>query len=254
MTRSNPPSQAAPGGLQLTKYSFGVGDRFAHQAKAQLRACLLAARPGLEIIPVWNKSNREHTIVGSKPGSVRTAAEAAVRELGWKKPFHVDADHITLETVEGFLESSDYYTLDVAAAIGKPALTSEVDSFLARHPELLERIELPGIDRRFDGVVGEEAFVVLLDKSGGNQGLGRAFGFFVRHLDAEKSAVDLLRLHPQIPEDVGGGLRRPPALAGNVFDQECLYQGDASAPLIQALLALDGETIEEAIHFKTVFG
>jgi len=150
MKMSNPSRAAGPplpGGLQLTKYSFGVGDRFAHQAKAQLRACLLAARLGLEIIPVWNKSNREHTIVGSKPGSVRTAAEAAVRELGWKKPFHVDADHITLETVEGFLESSDYYTLDVAAAIGKPALTSEVDSFLARHPELLERIELPGIER-----------------------------------------------------------------------------------------------------------
>ena len=66
MMMSNLHSQPAPGGLQLTKYSFGVGDRFAHQAKAQLRACLLAARPGLEIIPVGNKSNREHTIVGSK--------------------------------------------------------------------------------------------------------------------------------------------------------------------------------------------
>ena len=133
--------------MKLAKYSLGVGDRFAHQAKAQLRACVLAARRGLEITPVWNKSNREHTIVGSKPGSVRTAAEAAVRELGWMKPFYVDADHITLETVEAFLEASDYYTLDVAAAIGKPALTSEVDSFLVRHPELRDRIELPGIER-----------------------------------------------------------------------------------------------------------
>jgi len=147
MTMSNSHSQAAPGGLQLTKYSFGVGDRFAHQAQAQLRACVLAARQGLEIIPVWNKSNREHTVVGSRPGSVRTAAEAAVRELGWTKPFYIDADHITLETVEGFLESSDYYTLDVAAAIGKPALSSEVAGFLARHPELRQRIELPGIER-----------------------------------------------------------------------------------------------------------
>ncbi len=29
--------------LTLAKYSVGVGDRFAHQAKAQLRACVMAA-------------------------------------------------------------------------------------------------------------------------------------------------------------------------------------------------------------------
>ena len=51
----------------LGKYSIGVGDRFAHQAKAQLRACQLAAERGVEVIPVWNKSNREHTIIGSEP-------------------------------------------------------------------------------------------------------------------------------------------------------------------------------------------
>jgi len=147
MTSPKPRSKAASGGLYLAKYSFGLGDRFAHQAKAQLQACLLAAQHGLEIIPVWNKSNREHTTVGSKPGSVRTAAEAAVRELGWTKPFHIDADHITLETVDDYLASSDYYTLDVAAAIGRPSLTSEVEGFLARHPELLQTIELPGIER-----------------------------------------------------------------------------------------------------------
>jgi len=42
-----------------------VGDRFAHQAKAQLQACIEAARAGVEVIPVWNKSNREHNIIGS---------------------------------------------------------------------------------------------------------------------------------------------------------------------------------------------
>ena len=83
--------------LTLAKYSVGVGDRFAHQAKAQLRACLLAAESGVEVIPVWNKSNREHTIIGSEPGSVRRAADAAVKHLGWDKPYHVDADHIRLE-------------------------------------------------------------------------------------------------------------------------------------------------------------
>ncbi len=88
--------------LTLAKYSIGVGDRFAHQAKAQLRACMQAGKLGAEVIPVWNKSYREHSTVGSEPGSVRAAADAAVRELGWKKPYHVDADHIRLETVDGF--------------------------------------------------------------------------------------------------------------------------------------------------------
>ncbi len=136
-------SAAAP--LRLAKYSFGVGDRFARQGKAQLRACILAANDGVDVVPVWNKSNREHLIVGSQPGDVRRAAEAAVRELGWAGMFHVDADHITLETVEGFLASSDYYTLDVASAIGRPAQATEIAEFVARHPELLERIALPGI-------------------------------------------------------------------------------------------------------------
>src|SRR5438270_12889176 len=107
--------------LRLAKYSIGVGDRFAHQARAQLRACVLAAEQGAEVIPVWNKSNREHTIVGSEPGSVRTAADAAVRELGWKKPYHVDADHIRLDTVDRFLTASDFYTIDVADSIGQTA-------------------------------------------------------------------------------------------------------------------------------------
>src|SRR5215510_2790673 len=107
--------------LTLAKYSVGVGDRFAHQAKAQLRACVLAAERGVEVIPVWNKSNREHTIIGSEPQSVRMAADAAVKELGWKKPYHVDADHIRLDTVDRFIPASDFYTIDVADWIGKPA-------------------------------------------------------------------------------------------------------------------------------------
>lgn len=131
--------------LRLEKYSFGMGDRFAHQAKAQLRACLLAAEDGIDVVPVWNKSNREHKFIGSKPEQVRNAAESAVRELGWTRPFHVDADHITLETVDAYLESSDYYTLDVASAIGRITQPSEVDQFLSRHPEILRPIDLPGL-------------------------------------------------------------------------------------------------------------
>jgi tagaturonate epimerase len=146
MTSPAPHARSTGIPLLLGQYSLGVGDRFARQARAQLRACVKAAQHGLNIIPVWNKSNREHMIVGSKPASVRAAAEAAVRELGWTAPWHVDADHITLETVDGFLDSSDYYTLDVAAAIGKPAPGDRVDAFLASYPELLQRIHLTGME------------------------------------------------------------------------------------------------------------
>ncbi|MBK5294248.1 MAG: hypothetical protein JJE04_21530 [Acidobacteriia bacterium] len=122
--------------LVLSKFSLGVGDRFAHQAPAQLKACRQAADQGFEVIPVWNKSNREHLIVGSKPDSVRAAADEAVRLAGWTKPYHVDADHINLKTVDGFLNSSDFYTIDVADWIGKPAEPAAVAAFTARHPEL----------------------------------------------------------------------------------------------------------------------
>jgi hypothetical protein len=131
--------------LKIQKFTLGVGDRFAHQAKAQLRACQLAAEAGVEIIPVWNKSNREHLIVGSEPISVRAAADAAVKDSGWKNPYYVDADHINLDTVDRFIAASDFYTLDVAHFIGKPAKQEDIDAFVARHSELIGALGVPGI-------------------------------------------------------------------------------------------------------------
>jgi len=125
-----------PEQLILSKNSLGVGDRFAHQAEAQLQACLMAAEQGVEVIPVWNKSNREHNIIGSEPGSVRQSADAAVKKLGWTKPYHVDADHINFDTVDRFLTPSDFYTIDVADWIGKPASNEDARAFVAKHPEL----------------------------------------------------------------------------------------------------------------------
>src|SRR5450755_1443497 len=135
--------------LTLEKFSLGVGDRFAHQAKAQLQACVLAAAQGVTVIPVWNKSNREHGIVGSEPASVRAAADEAVRQAGWKQAYHVDADHINLGTVDRFIDASDFYTLDVAAAIGQAAEADGVDAFVVRHPELEGTVNILGIDRPF---------------------------------------------------------------------------------------------------------
>src|ERR1700679_1335000 len=123
--------------LELPRFSVGVGDRFAHQAKAQLRACIMAGDAGVEVIPVWSKSNREHMIIGSEPTQTRAAADAAVKELGWKLPYFLDADHINLKTVQRFLDPCDFFTLDVADLIGKPAKEEDVKAFLGAHPELV---------------------------------------------------------------------------------------------------------------------
>jgi hypothetical protein len=127
----------------LEKFSIGVGDRFAHQAKAQLKACQLLDSDGVAVVPVWNKSNREHTFIGSEPSSVREAAQEAIEALDWKGGWHVDADHIGLKTVDRFLSCSDFFTLDVADAIGQPAAPEEVAAFIDRHPELVGTITLP---------------------------------------------------------------------------------------------------------------
>ena len=122
--------------LPLGKYSFGMGDRFARQAQAQLQACLRAAGEGVDVVPVWNKSNREHVIIGSKPAQSRAAVDAAVKALRWNKPYFLDADHIRLETVDRFLPHSNFYTIDVADWIGQPAPPEAVRRLLDRHPEL----------------------------------------------------------------------------------------------------------------------
>ena len=170
--------------LELEKYSFGVGDRFARQAEAQLRAFVQAAQAGAVVIPVWNKSNREHATIGSEPASTRAAADAAVRHLGWTRPYHLDADHIRMETVDRFLPYCDFYTIDVADAIGKPAGHEDVQTFLRRHPELAAALSVPGIEQPFDlGAEGVERIAAkyLLAT--------RDAGQIYRHIAAAKGAA-----------------------------------------------------------------
>lgn len=135
--------------LKLPRFSIGVGDRFAHQAKAQLAACVMAADAGVEVVPVWNKSNREHMIIGSEPSQTRAAADAAVKALGWTGPYFLDADHINLKTVARFLQPCDFFTIDVADLIGQAAKDSDVARFVKRHPELVGEVVIPGIAEPF---------------------------------------------------------------------------------------------------------
>jgi hypothetical protein len=145
--------------LTLERFSFGVGDRFAHQAKAQLRAFQLLAERGIQVAPVWNKSNREHTFIGSEPQSVFDAAQTAVKSQAWTGGWHVDADHIRLETVDRFLDCSDFFTIDVADSIGKPASVETVGAFAKRHPELTGTINIAGITKPFQITESEVARV-----------------------------------------------------------------------------------------------
>jgi tagaturonate epimerase len=133
--------------MRLPKYSMGIGDRFAHQGIAQLGGFVEAKREGMVIAPVWNKSNREHTIIGSRPGDVRREADSAVQACGWADSYFVDADHINAKTVDGFLESSDFFTLDVAEQIGLDPGAENLAKFVARHKSLVGRLEIPGIKR-----------------------------------------------------------------------------------------------------------
>lgn len=112
--------------MKIGKYSFGVGDRFAHEGVNQLKALIKAEEQfGVHFVPVWNKSNREHQIVGTEPMETRKEADAAVAALGYKDQYFVDADHINLNNVDKFIEASDFFTIDVADYIGKTGSMEE---------------------------------------------------------------------------------------------------------------------------------
>lgn len=169
--------------LLLEKFSFGVGDRFAHQASAQLRAFERLAEAGIVVAPVWNKSHREHGFIGSHPDSVRFAADKAIGQSGWTHGYHVDADHIRLETVDSFLASSDFFTLDVADFIGQSAPPESVNAFLARHPELVGTISIRGIEAPFEMTRDQSAFIAAkyLRAAG-------SAGAIYRHIEHAKGA------------------------------------------------------------------
>jgi hypothetical protein len=133
--------------MKLGKYSIGCGDRFAQEASAQLAAYKKIAADGVEVVPVWNKSNREHEIIGTEPSSVREAAAEAVQAAGWTGEWHVDADHINLGTVDRFIESSDFFTLDVADGIGGSVDEADVRAFLEKHADVIGRpLEIEGLN------------------------------------------------------------------------------------------------------------
>jgi hypothetical protein len=150
------------GFMILEKYSFGIGDRFCHQGKAQLSALMKAKEQGLSITPVWNKSHREHTIIGTKPADTRKEALGAVKALQWDGPYYVDADHIGPGNVDLFIESSDFFTLDVADFIDQTADKADVDAFVKKYSKYIGSLTIDGIEHTLD--ITEEKISAIAGK------------------------------------------------------------------------------------------
>ena len=188
----------------IERFSFGVGDRFAHQAKAQLRAFEMLAEQGVRVAPVWNKSNREHSFVGSVPQSVFDAAKIAIDEMGWETPWYVDADHIQLQTVDAYLTCSDFFTIDVADSIGKEADAATLDAFMERHPELVGTLAIEGIDEPMvisaDDVRSVASKYLLAVKEAGE---------IYRHIAAAKGEKGFI---PEVSMDETDAPQTPPEL------------------------------------------
>ncbi|MBT3383325.1 MAG: hypothetical protein HN778_15005 [Prolixibacteraceae bacterium] len=190
--------------MKLGKYSFGVGDRFNHQGQAQLRALIKANSKGVEVTPVWNKSNREHDIVHSEPEGTRIEADEAVKTLGWEEAYCVDADHINLSNVDRFIEHSDFFTLDVAMYIGNESPVENVEAFKKSCAVLGGEVNIPGIA---EPIIVTDA---LLDEvSGKYLAAVKEAGKIYRHIESVKGAGNFVTEvsmdeveEPQTPVDM----------------------------------------------------
>ena len=131
--------------MLIEKYSFGVGDRFGKEGEAQLAAIQKVNEAGYEVVPVWNKSHREHSIVKTSQADVLAEAKNAVKNNSWSKGYYVDADHINLDNVDAFLEYSNFFTIDVAHHIGKPSAMADKEVFVNRHAKYIGKLSIPGI-------------------------------------------------------------------------------------------------------------
>jgi hypothetical protein len=129
---------------KLGKYSIGLGDRFGHQGSAQLKAIIAASEKGIDITPVWNKSNREHNTIGTQPVDVRIEADSVTKNAGFSNSYFVDADHINIDTVDRFIEYSDFFTIDVASYIGKKANEEDINEFLSVVKKYTGEFKIPG--------------------------------------------------------------------------------------------------------------
>jgi hypothetical protein len=105
----------------------------------------LAREHGIYLTPVWNKSNREHHIIGSHPRHTYQAAREAVLDSKWQGEYFIDADHIRLDTVDPFIHYANFFTIDVADAIGKTPDKKIVDPFIKLARQLPSTLKIEGL-------------------------------------------------------------------------------------------------------------
>jgi hypothetical protein len=190
--------------MSLEKYSIGIGDRFGMQGVAQLKALLKAKETGHSVVPVWNKSKREHLLINSSPKNTRIEADNAVSELQWKDSYYVDADHIGRKTVDEFIEFCNFYTLDVADFINQIPPEEELKNFIKSTSDFLGELSIPDVSQSFSvteeklKTIGIKYLVALTEASN-----------IYTHIKSKKSSenfiteVSLDENHePQTPEEL----------------------------------------------------
>ncbi len=131
--------------MKLQKYSIGIGDRFGCQGKALLKAIIKAEENGVDLAAVWNKSHREHLITKTTPLDVLNEAQKAVKELKWKGKYYIDADHIGFSNVDSYVDSCNFFTLDVAEFIGKKASNDDLKAFTDKYEKYIRKISILNI-------------------------------------------------------------------------------------------------------------
>jgi tagaturonate epimerase len=188
----------------LGKYSMGIGDRFGLQAKAQLAAIQKAARQGVSITPVWNKSFREHKIVRSKPFQTRDAVQSAVKDLEWRDSYFVDADHINWDTMEDFIDCSDYFTLDLVNYIGQSAPAEDIQAFVNANRKYLGTLKLGDSGRKLE-ITEEFLNRIAAQYLFAAQEAGRMY----RHIESRKQGSDMV---VEISMDETDAPQTPPEL------------------------------------------
>ena len=146
----------------LSKYSFGIGDRFGHQGVAQLNAIIEAKKKSIEITPVWNKSNREHSIIHTTPQDTRKAADEAVKTLNYRGQYCIDADHINMSNVDKFMDCSDFFTIDVADYIAKETETKLIKQSIEKNKDLIGKLEIHGFSEAV--VITEKSLEEIIKK------------------------------------------------------------------------------------------
>lgn len=152
--------------MQLSRFSVGTGDRFGLEGEAQIAAFRALRERGGDADIVWNKSNREHVIIGSSPADQARAAADSVKHSGWNGKWFVDADHITMKTVDWFIPHSNFFTIDVAETIGTPASQASRDAYLARAASLLKEGAAPVEVTRADLEAVADKFLAAVEEAG----------------------------------------------------------------------------------------